>query len=231
MKIRVVDVESTGVDQSDAIVEFGFTDLDYDEDAKKWRIGAPQAFYVDPERPIPPEAMAIHHIRNEDCAGSPPWSDSQKILHSFTDEVPQFYCAHRVSFESMFIQLPPNARWICTWKAAVTMAPKAPGWSNQCLRYWLNLAVDPVLSMPPHRAAPDSYVTAHLLRRMLTKTDPHTLADITARPVILPRLGFGKHALDPCDQIPDGYWRWILNQPDFDEDVRATAAHYLNANR
>ena len=39
--------------------------------------------------------------------------------------------------------------------------------SNQVLRYWLGLRLDADLAMPPHRAGPDAYVTAHLLLRMM----------------------------------------------------------------
>lgn len=61
-------------------------------------------------------------------------------------------------------------RWICTMKCAKHLFPDAPGHSNQVLRYHMKLDQDfddAERAMPPHRAGPDTFVTAHRLARMV----------------------------------------------------------------
>lgn len=227
--IRVIDTETTGMEPTDAVVEAASWDLQQDADGK-WsgQPTNPWSTLVNPLVPIPPEAMAVHHITDHMVLGAPVW---EQVLPLLIKDNPPVYAAHNLRFDSQFISFPSAAKLICTYKCALTLAPNAPAWKNQVLRYWLKLEVDPILADPPHRASGDAYVTAHLLRRMLTKATVDQLVDISSKPVILPKLAFGKHAMQPCESIPSGYWRWILDNIHDDEDVRATAFHYLQKNR
>src|SRR5690606_31559791 len=78
--------------------------------------------------------------------------------------------AHNWAFEAAFLgdQQTPA---ICTLKAALRVWPDAPSHSNSVLRYWLEdqglLSLDHETAMPPHRAGPDAYVTAHILKTLL----------------------------------------------------------------
>lgn len=227
-RIAVIDLETSGLSAAEghAVCECGRTDLIAGDDGH-WMIGATASTLVNPGRSIPPEACAVHHITDKDVEGAPSWIEAQ---HShLTNGNPTVYAAFQMKFDRQWFE-PIGVQWICVYKCALTLAPNAPGWSNQILRYWLKLQVDPDISQPPHSAGSDTHVTAHLLRRMLTKATPEQLIEISSRPVLLPRLTFGKHAMQPCETIPDGYWRWVMQQ-DFDEDVKHTAFHYLNQRR
>lgn len=224
MLVRVCDVETTGMTAEDKVVELGFCDLILDEETAEW--SEPCHLWstlVNPGVKIPPEAMAVHHITDDMVKDAPPWEEAVRMMYV---DGPEHFCAHNAKFEALFITPPPGG-WLCTYRTSVHLAPNAPGWSNQVLRYWLKLKVDHVLASPPHRAGPDAYVTAHLLKRILTKATPDRLKMITDKPLILPKFTFGKWAMQPIEEIDSGYLSWLLKQ-DFDEDIKATAFHHLN---
>jgi len=45
-------------------------------------------------------------------------------------------------------------------------------------------------------------------------------------PVLLPRVGFGKHKGLARSELPVDYIDWIVEKSDLDEDVKFTANHY-----
>jgi len=130
----VVDIETTGLpDNPDAeIIEFGAYDLSGDcPDFQQIH------FLIKPERPIPPEMSAIHHIINKDVENASSLSECSEM---FFDSDPDYIVAHNAAFERHFLEkfAPKKAQWICTYKCAMTVWPDAPSHSNQALRYWLN---------------------------------------------------------------------------------------------
>lgn len=221
--VRVIDFETTGLPPDATVCEVGWCDINVSPAGIT--VGLPNAAFCNPGRLIPPEVMAIHHITNEEVADAPSFADVIAPLLEGVD----VFAAHRCEFERQFFG-GGDVPWICTWKIAIKLAPRAPGHGNQVLRYWLKLAVDPALALPPHRAGPDAYVTAHLLARMLAKLGPEEMVAITAQPAVLPYLTFGKHAMKPIEEVPDDYLEWCLKQ-DMDADVKHTARQHLNARR
>lgn len=226
MIIRVVDFETTGLPPDAAICEVGWCDIETCRDhhtGDSLLLGLPVALLCHPGRLIPPEAMAVHHITNEDVANASP---PDRALVKLSDDA-DIFAAHNASFEQSFFDGGGNP-WICTWKVALRLAPRAPGHSNQVLRYWLDLDVDRNLASPAHRAGPDAYVTAALLARMLKKMSVDEMVAISAEPAILPFLTFGKHAKKPIEDVPSDYLEWCLRQQDMDANVKHTVRHYLS---
>jgi exodeoxyribonuclease X len=78
-----------------------------------------------------------------------------------------------------------------------------------------------------HRALPDAYVTAHLLREILKHASIGELISWTKEPILLPRVPFGKHRGQAWKDVPPDYLQWILRQQDMNEDVVHTARHHL----
>lgn len=223
MIIRCVDWETTGLDpKTDRICEIGWCDLTQDGDA--WIVGDPKNELINPGRPIPPEASAVHHIIDADVAEARTFTASATKL---LKDSPSILCAHKASFEQSFFTTP--APWICTWKVALLLAPNAPGWSLQVLRYWLKLNVDRGLAEPPHRSGPDAYICAALLARMLAKMPAQAMVELSARPAILPKFTFAKWAMKPIEDIDLGYLEWMVKQPDMDADAKYTATLHLAA--
>ena len=237
--IRVVDTETTGLLPDCKVVEIATQDLVLDAVGSGWRKGRTWSTLVNPGVPIPPEASAVHHITDDMVRNAPPIDHVMSGLLGSDPNDAIYFAAHEVKFDRAVLKLDEStAKWICTRKCAVSLWPEAPNYKNQTLRYYLGLKLSDPESAIPHRAAGDVYVTAALLRRMLavrltdgTHVDPDLLMQISAAPVLLPRLAFGKHAMKPCKDIPVDYWEWALKNITEDEDVQFTARSYIADHR
>ncbi|EFO30141.1 exonuclease RNase T and DNA polymerase III [Roseibium sp. TrichSKD4] len=224
MKFRVIDFETTGLpsDTRKAICEAAFCDLDAETDI----IADPVSTLVDPGHSIPPETMAVHHIRDQDVAGCPSPTEACRMLMGGMGEEDVFV-AHNIEFEKFFFG-GGDHRWICTLKCAVRLWPDAPSHKNQVLRYWKGLTDLGDLALPAHRAGPDTFVTAHLLRLMLDETSVGQLIEWTGMPLIQTKVNFGKHKHSRWIDLPTDYIRWIANDADkLDADTKATARYWL----
>lgn len=225
MLIRVVDFETSGLPETEgaAICEVGWCDIVIGDIGPV--VGEPYSVLCNPGRPIPPEVRAVHHIGDADVANAIHPKDG---LAQLEQNVPTYFAAHHCTFEQAFF--PGASRpWLCSYRAAVRLWPDAPGHSNQVLRYWLGLELDPYLSMPPHRAAPDAYVTAHILARIIEegRVSIEDLARWSAGPPLLPRITFGKHRGKKWDEAPSDYLAWVVDKSDLDGDTKANARHHL----
>lgn len=226
--IRCIDVETTGLDpkvDNATVCEIGWTDL-YLMDNGSWMIGKTTSTLINPQQHIPSTMSAIHDITDEDIefAKPPLFTEVAKSLFDGAPDVA--LCAHNSRFEQKFFTTP--APWIDTYRVALVLAPMAPGYKLQELRHWLKLDVNRERCLPFHRAGPDTYVCAALVKRMLAKMSIDEMLKVSSRPAILPYFTFGKHAMQKIEDIESGYLRWIIDQSDFtDEDVLATARHHL----
>lgn len=228
MLFRVIDTESTGIPteaDKHALVEVARCDLWMDE-AGDISILPPVSMLVNPGRPIPPEASAVHHIVDADVAGAA--SPTEACAWLMDDDVDVFV-AQNAEFDRQFFG-GGDKPWICTWKAALRVWPTAPAHNNQVLRYWLglNAEMDQALTLPAHRAGPDAYVTAHLLKRLLEcETSYEDMIRWSSGPALLPLITFGKHKGKRWEEAPADYLDWIVNKSDLDRDVKANAKFYL----
>jgi exodeoxyribonuclease X len=220
-KFRILDVETTGTDPvSDRIVEIGYCNL------RDGVVGEPGGILINPGRPIPPETSAIHHITDADVADAKTLAD----VTPFKASPDLIYAAHNASFDRQFLtpEHVGDRPWICTYRCALRLWPEAPRHNNQTLRYWLKPeGLVRELAEPSHRAGPDAYVTAHILREMLKLASVEQLIQWSNEPALLVKCGFGKHRGTPWKDVPRDYLEWILRQRDMDEDVRFTAQHHL----
>ena len=234
MLIRVVDFESTGLPDDPggaSICEAGWCDVNV-HDAGAVEVGAPQALFVAPRHPIRPEIRAVHHIKDVELIGAP---SSEVALTRLIGDGPDFLCAHNSKFEQAFfssapVKMPASLQWICSYKVALRLWPDAPSHSNQVLRYWLNLNLpDEAAAMPPHRAGPDAYVTAHLLARIIEHggASIEDMVRWSGGPPLLHRLTFGKYKGELWKDLPSDYLNWILTKSDMDGDTKANAKFRL----
>ena len=84
------------------------------------------------------------------------------------------------------------------------------------------------MKLPPHRALPDAWVTAHILNIMLTDHSVQKLVELTNTPIIMTGpIKFGKHKGVDWKRVPKDYLAWMMRQKDFDSDSIFTAKHYL----
>ena len=134
-----------------------------------------------------------------DVAGAEAWDDfAHTILdprrHDRGDEPPIAFAAHNAKFEQQWCAaLTGGTPWICTYRCALRVWPDAPNHQNNTLRYWLKLPADRRRAEPTHRAGPDAYVTAYLLKALLNSASVEQLIHWSAEPALLARCTFGKH--------------------------------------
>jgi exodeoxyribonuclease X len=222
--IRVVDLETTGLNLDDEVVEIGAVDLDI----CTREICDVASQIVRPGKPIPPQASAIHHLTDVDVADAPRWPDVWPQIFNSNPSVVAF-ASHNANFDGRWLSgdLLGGKPLICTCKAALRVWPEAPEHKNQTLRYWLNLPVDRDRTMPTHRALPDAYVTAHLLGQLLDRASVDDLVSWSSQPALLPKVTFGKHFGSKWADVPVDYMNWVISKGDFDENVMYTVKFEL----
>lgn len=228
--IRVIDFETTGMEPPTAeVVEYGYCDLT--KTGETWEVGLPVSclYWV---RDIPPEVRAVHHITLADVEDCHHFDEAE--VHNPIEDVAVF-AAHNLAFEDLFIprRMLPG---ICTLKAALRVWPDAPGHSNGVLRYWLEdqglLSLDHDTAMPPHRAGPDAYVTAHILKALFAAgATGKDMVAWTKEPRLLPKCPIGKFRGQPWADVEAGFLNWMLAQASMEEDLKWNARRELERRR
>jgi exodeoxyribonuclease X len=227
MRLRVIDIETTGGLPSE-IIEIAAVDVVVTDEG--WKPEPPRSRLFRPIGPITIHAMAIHHLTPDDFDDAvAPCSDARLREFLIANGHPDFLIAHNASFESQHISaaVTEGLEWICTVKSARNAWPDAPGYSNQMLRYWRGMRLDPSLAMPPHRAGPDAWVTAHILIDLLRTASVHDLLGWTQAPRRLDRIPFGRYRGRDWTIPPSDYLRWLVGEPDMADDVLARARKEL----
>lgn len=233
MRIRVIDIETSGMEPpAAAICEIGWCDVvsatEADGHPSGWTVHMPDSFLVNPGHSIPPDVSAVHHIIDEDVAGAP---IQESILAVVSDPSVEVLCAHNARFERLFItdQMTGGKPWICSYKCALRLWKDAPSHSNQALRYWRKPeGLDRAIANVAHRAGPDAYVTAFLLRDMLNGgAAVEHMIKRSEQPALQVRCHIGKERGKLWSEIDPGFLKWLLDK-DFDEDVKFTARYWLD---
>lgn len=221
--IRVIDLETTGTrPPAHGVCEIGWQDVV--ETDGVWEVaGESGAVLVNPERSIPAVTAAVHHIIDEDVADAPPFRDvAKEILRPGADCLA--LAAHRASFEQRFCtpEMTGGMEWVCTWKTALRCFPDSPSFSNQILKYWrMPKGIDRQRALPVHRAFPDAYTSAYLLRDMLNMKGASDLLTWSKLPGKLPRV--------PRGDLKGKAWRELTDLQlipflsDRDADIRYSA--------
>lgn len=223
--LRVIDFETTGMEPPAQVVEFGHCDLI--GEPGNWTVENPVSRLCGGVESIPPEVRAIHHIALADVADCAHF-DPAEVING--EGGPSVFVAHNLDFELKFLG-DPLLPTICTLKAAYRVWPDAPGHSNGALRYWLEdqglLSLDNATAMPPHRAGPDAYVTAHILKALLGKVTGREMVAWTKEPKLLPTCPLGKFRGFKWPDVEAGFLSWMLAQPTMEPDLKWNASREL----
>jgi exodeoxyribonuclease X len=195
---------------------------------------------VKPEHPISFEAMACHHIVESMVADAP---SLEQVLADFPGiSRTEYFAAHNAPFDRKYLpSYLQDKPWLDTYRIALHLWPDAPSHSNQVLRYWMGLDVS---DMPAeaggmaHRALYDAFCTTKLLEKMIAtvcedcnmsfEDAVQHLLELSAAPVVLRKVRFGKHRDELWKDVPKSYLQWISKQTDMNADVLFTAKHYLS---
>ncbi|HZL00134.1 MAG TPA: exonuclease domain-containing protein [Caulobacteraceae bacterium] len=220
IRLRVVDIETTGFAPPAEVIELGFVDVEWRPSTT--RVRPPVGRLFRPLNGIPPQVSAIHHITPADIPADAPVATAERLREALlAHPAPDILVAHNCAFERRFIgtEADGGLPWICTFRAAQRIWPRAPSHSNQALRQWRGLALDPVLATPAHRAGPDAYVTAHLLAELLAAAPIERLVAWSSQPRPLAAIPFGKHRGLPWSAAPLDYLQWMSRQAEMDGNV------------
>lgn len=230
--ICCIDVETTGTDHTkDRVIQIGACDL-----TKAGVINIRQTFVALPDgMTIPPEASAVHHIIDADLVGAPAL---EQAIEQFKGA--DFYLAFNAAFDSGFLAEALGTKpeqWLCAFKIALRVwGNEAPGFSNQCLRYWLG-EVEPFgfkrEELPSHAAASDTIVTAAIFHR-LAKAEGVTfplMIQWSQEPALRTLMDFSEHRGKRYDQVDPGFLQWMLRQKDMREDRKFSAQYWLEKRR
>jgi exodeoxyribonuclease X len=223
MTVRVVDIETTGIDPSqDAIVEIASVDVLADGTITNRR-----STLVRPPIRVPPEASAVHHLIAEDLAGAPLL---EEVLGQFKGA--DAYVAHNADFERAFLEPPlGEAHWVCTYKSALRIWPDLPSHSNQALRYRFGF-VNPFgidrQTLSPHRALSDAIVTASVFTEVIKHAKWSELMQWSSEPALLSVIRFGQHYGERFDAVPIDYLQWIVEgRNELREEIKHSARYWL----
>lgn len=224
--LLVIDTETTGPDpDQDEPVEVASVFVVYQPTVAFVQDYA--CSLVRGERPISLEAMAVHHITKAERARG---IDEVRLPRA------DYYVAHNAEFDRRVLRgaTPEDAPWICTWRCARHLWEDAPSHKNQVLRYWLpglndEVSSAPAMQLPPHRALPDAWVTAHVLMRLLALRSPEELRALTEQPVLLRRVRGGELDGTEWSRAPLSYCRWMTERAEPGSDEHHTAFHWLNS--
>jgi exodeoxyribonuclease X len=219
MTIRVIDIETTGTDpNTDAIVEIASIDIRSDGS-----FGNSLEYLINPERPIPAAASAIHHLIDDDVR------DHRVIGNAIGHFIgADAYVAHNCAFERSFLDrhIGADAKWICTYKCALRVWPDLASYSNQALRYHHGL-INPLnvqrATIDPHRALSDVIVTGAIFLKLLQASKWDDLIRWTSEPALMTKFSFGKHRGQKLSDVPGDYLDWIVSKSDLDNDVKFSA--------
>lgn len=228
--LRVIDFETTGMEPPFEVVEVGYCDLVKGDDGI-WGTDRPLSWLCHVDS-IPPETRAIHHITMAEVAAAvaSPFDPVRFVEHAS-------HCgalvAHNMEFENRWLAADGVIPLICTYKAALRVWPDAPSHSNSVLRYWLEdqglLSLNHALAMPPHRAGPDAYVTAHILKALFEAgATGKDMIVWTREPRLLPTCPIGKFRGKPWAEVDAGFLNWMLAQASMEPDLKWNAQRELD---
>jgi exodeoxyribonuclease X len=231
--IRIIDFETTGTEPPAQVCEAGWCDLTLSDG--EWAIGKAGS-YLCGVSALPPAVRAIHHIGMADVAGRAAFSP-EKLWLDAQDAGVSAVAAHNSGFEEKFWGDCP-VPVICTYKVALALTdekrwPVLDSYSNGAIRYWLEDRgeIAPVhdLTMPPHRAGPDAYVTAWLLKAMLRVASGKEMVAWTKEPARHPTCPIGKEWRGKAwAEVDTGFLLWMTRQADMEADLKWNASRELS---
>ncbi len=211
-----LDLETTGLDADhDRIIEVAVSKFTFDETLESLET------LIDPQRPIPDETIAIHHITPDMVKGKP-------LIENTLSEVLELVgngiiVGHGIGLDIAFLvaackqygiptRLSANQR-VDTLRLA-RLYGESPTNSLETLRKHFNIKEEGA-----HRAMNDVIVNIEVYKH-LSKPFKTTkeLLDRLKKPILLKKMPLGKHKARPFSDIPIEYLGWAVHQK-FDQDL------------
>lgn len=199
----VFDTETTGISDDRAACELAIIEIDWD-----LRILGDCETKLNPQKPISPEATAVHGMTLEELANEPTIGQwVEEVLGGRLDE-PIVLIGHKVSFDApMFRSIGSAIKLLDTLTLSWVYYPDCPNKKLDTLKEYLGLPGGGV----SHRAGADALTCFQLLEHIV-KTTGRSLRSLVETPYyILHRMPWGKHEGKLLTELPSGYRRWLLD--------------------
>ena len=234
--VIVLDTETTNIDTKEAeVIELAYTSDISTTDCKV------EEMRFKPVRPIPPEAMAVHHITNRMLNGEPRFGASiDNVKKALCLPDLRFYIAHNSAYDQQvlitegrresdqdFIDALTNTRWICTWrlaKAVLGVDYSKFQYNLSYLRYALNVDVSDDLGA--HSGLADVTVCAKLFETLVRMAYENKLIypgedlgdqlyKLCWQPKKIETWPIGKYKGVKLEEIPTSFYTWAIDNMDF----------------
>lgn len=229
----LVDVETTGLEETDRVIQLAMVPFEFDADGHVYGVGESEVWFEDPGIPIPPDITRLTGITQDDVAGHRIDEARVQVLLNGACLV----IAHNVSFDRRMLEarMPAFAdkHWACSKEDVPWKAEGIASASLEFLAYRVCL-----MFYPMHRADSDCYMTIHLLASTLPSGPPvigALLESARRKSVRVWAVGTHpstRHALkkrgyrwsDGEDGRPKSWWREMRDQ-DLPTELTWLSAH------
>jgi DNA polymerase III subunit epsilon len=214
MPLRAIyyDTETTGIKpDKDRIVEIAAFDPERNRRFEK---------FVNPGCPIPPDAIAIHHITNEMVASAPTFAQVGAEFIEFCEGEAVLIAHNNDSFDFPFLRFEyerhalkmPSWKSLDSLKWARRYRPDLPRHTLQFLREIYGIEANNA-----HRAMDDVIVLHKLFSFLIDDLSIEDAYQLLNTPFSIQRMPFGKHSGQPLSEIPHSYVKWLASNGVFDK--------------
>ncbi len=234
-KLVFLDLETTGLEEKDRICELALIIDKGDESIVSTSL-------CKSLKKISNEAMSLHHITNEMVAEAQSCQETRTyalLQENNTDA--NVLITHNSNFDLQMLEKEGFAlkmQRVDTLRCVKALIPECERFNLQFLRYELALykeeealAKELGIDLCAHRALSDGLHLMLLWKTLLQYATVSQLIEISAKPVLLEKLPFGKYSGRYIEEIVDidrGYLHWMLeNIEDMDDDLRYSIGHHM----
>ncbi len=233
-RLIFLDLETSGLEQKDRICEMGVI---VQEGA---RYDACSSLCKSPKK-ISAEAMSLHHITNEMISTCQICTETDTYgLLTEHNQSGNVLIAHNSGFDLGMLEkegFKSHYQIVDTLRCTKALIPECEQFSLQFLRYELRLykeekalADELKVNLNAHRALSDALHTLLLYRTLLEYATLSEMIEISAKPVLMSKLLFGKYNgryIEEVAAADQAYLHWLLSLDDLDEDLAYSLRYYL----
>lgn len=207
------DTETTGIKaEKDCIIEIAAYDpvlnLTYES-------------FVNPGRPIPPDATAIHHITDEMVSSAPDFAQVGSEFIDFCSGDVVLIAHNNDGFDVHFLRhefkrhdlTMPSWKFLDSLKWARRYRSDLPRHTLQFLREVYDIPANNA-----HRALEDVKVLHQVFSLMTDDLEITEIYQLLNQPRQLQHMPFGKHQGVPLSKIPKSYVEWLATSGAFDKE-------------
>jgi DNA polymerase-3 subunit epsilon len=207
------DTETTGLRAADErIIEIAAYDPERDLTFER---------FVNPGRPIPPEATAIHHITDEMVAGADDFSVVGAEFNAFCEGDVVLIAHNNDAFDVHFLRAEyarnslemVKCDFLDTLKWARRYRPDLPRHTLQFLR-----EIYGVEANNAHRALDDVIVMYKVFSKMIDNLSIDQVFALMNQQRKITHMPFGKHQGKHLSEVPKSYVQWLCTSGAFDKD-------------